>query len=72
MTDIERLIAAGEALYGRTWQAQLSDLLEIDPRRIRQWVDGSRPISHGIWLEISAELRKRGKNALDLAKDLQM
>ncbi|MEQ1696983.1 MAG: hypothetical protein ABL901_14195 [Hyphomicrobiaceae bacterium] len=70
MTDAERLTSIGEALYGRTWQAQIASLLDVDPRRVRQWLSGDRPIPVGAWPELRAELRLRGKSALALADRL--
>jgi hypothetical protein len=60
----------GEALYGRTWQAQMCDLLRVDNRRVAHWLEGTRPIPDGIFTELADELRRRGKRALLLAEQL--
>lgn len=70
MTDIDSLTLIGEALYGRTWQAQMCDLLRVDNRRVAHWLAGSRPIPPGIWVELIAALRERGDAALKLADSL--
>jgi hypothetical protein len=70
MTDIDRLFLAGEALYGRSWQSQVADLLNVDTRRIRQWIAQERPIPSGIWHDLERALRGRGHAALALARVL--
>lgn len=44
----EQLQQAGQLLYGDQWQANLARDFKIDPRRIRQWLTGDRPISHWV------------------------
>lgn len=45
MDDIKQLLArVGVLLYGERWQSDLAKDLEIDPRRMRQWLAGERPI----------------------------
>ena len=67
LAPITRLILIGEALYGRTWQAQMCDLLQVDSRRVAHWIAGTRPIPDGIWAELTLALRARGNAALKLA-----
>lgn len=64
------LTAVGEALYGRIWQAQLSELLQVDSRRVRAWLSNERPIPDGVWKELAGELRRRGTRAMSLADQL--
>ncbi len=61
-----KLKAIGEALYGRSWQAQLADDLGVDRRRITHWLDGTRSIPAGVWgdLKIIAARRKAEVNAV--------
>jgi hypothetical protein len=46
----------GEALYGGNWQHQMSDLLEVNDRTIRRWVDGSAKVPQGVWNELFVRL----------------
>lgn len=46
---IDRLNAIGVALYGTQWQSDLARALNIDSRRIRQWLGNERPIPD--WLD---------------------
>lgn len=40
----ETLTAIGQVLYGTQWQSDLARALNIDSRRIRQWLNNERPI----------------------------
>lgn len=40
----ETLTAIGQVLYGTQWQSDLARALNIDSRRIRQWLNEERPI----------------------------
>lgn len=56
----EHLKKAGEALFGKRWQTDLANALELsDSRRIRQWMAGERKIPAGIWADVCALLRQR-------------
>jgi hypothetical protein len=49
MTDARSLLArAGVLLYGERWQSDLARDLGQDPRRLRQWIAGERPIPSDI------------------------
>jgi len=51
---------AGEALYGSRWQSALAhDVLDVDPRRVREWVARERPIPAGVWADVLNALRER-------------
>lgn len=58
----EQLKQAGELLYGNQWQSDLARALEVDARRVRDWLQERRPIPIGVKNEI-VELLK--KNSLD-------
>ena len=56
--------AAGVALYGTTWQRQISRDLGIDDRRVRNWAKlardgGSFRVSRGLVSDLIALLRRR-------------
>lgn len=38
MNNTEKLIKIGEGMFGKSWQAQLADLLEIDRRTVQSWI----------------------------------
>lgn len=45
----DQLITIGQALYGTQWQSDLARALNIDSRRIRQWLNDERPFPE--WLD---------------------
>lgn len=53
----EQLTAAGRALYGEQWQSNLARRLNIDSRRIRQWLKGERPLPEWLPSELAALLQ---------------
>jgi len=56
----EELMAAGRALYGDRWKAELARALGIsDGRRIRQWLSDDRPIPEGVWTDTANLLRQK-------------
>jgi hypothetical protein len=62
----ERLEKIGTTLFGQTWQTQLAKLLNVDSRRIRQWLALERPIKPEIWLEIKKIAQKHQTAINDL------
>ena len=38
----EKLKSIGQACFGRSWQAQLADRLQIDRRRVSNWAKGEK------------------------------
>jgi hypothetical protein len=65
----DELIAAGEALYGKQWQTDLSRALGLsDARRIRQWISGERPIPVGVWADLLGLLRHREMSIKSILK----
>ncbi|MDI5832520.1 hypothetical protein OCF84_21630 (plasmid) [Shewanella xiamenensis] len=54
------LMAAGQALFGDRWQTDLARELDLsDPRRLRQWLSGGKPIPISVWSDICSLLRDR-------------
>ncbi|UYZ74519.1 helix-turn-helix domain-containing protein [Moraxella bovis] len=45
----DQLTAIGTALYGTQWQSDLARALNVDSRRVRQWLKEERPIPD--WLD---------------------
>ncbi len=56
----EKLTECGLALFGNAWKSSLAGALNVDPRRITHWLDGTRPVPEGVWADIKmlAEQRK--------------
>lgn len=67
----DELIEAGEALYGKGWKSAVANLLGIDYRRIKHWLDQTRPIPAGVRVELISELRRRSKHAHAIANKLE-
>lgn len=61
MTDSERLTIIGQAIYGRSWQSQIADDLLVDRRSVNHWLNGTRTMPNGIWLELNELALKRIK-----------
>lgn len=60
---IELLTQIGEALYGTQWQTDLARALGLkDPRSIRYWVSGNRPIPKNLAPELIALLKSNEKD----------
>jgi hypothetical protein len=59
--DADKLTECGQALFGNAWKSSLAEALNVDPRRITHWLDGTRPVPAGVWADIKmlAEQRKR-------------
>lgn len=57
----EKLTKCGVILFGNAWKSSLAEALNVDPRRITHWLDGTRPVPEGVWVDIKllAEQRKQ-------------
>ena len=57
----EKLTDCGVILFGNAWKSSLAEALNVDPRRITHWLDGTRPVPEGVWVDIKllAEQRKQ-------------
>ncbi|WP_337081496.1 transcriptional regulator [Acinetobacter pittii] len=67
----EQLQIAGRILYGQQWQTDFARAVKVDPRRVRQWLSGDRPIPPGIRAEVVKLLLENSQNALSFANILQ-
>lgn len=67
----EQLRLAGTLLFGQSWQTDFARAINVDPRRVRQWLSGDRPIPAGLWLEIVELLRSNSKDTAAYADNLQ-
>ncbi len=74
MSSIQKLETAGRALYGKTWQTQLSANLvnskgnPLDHRRLQHWVAGTVPVPEWVWPQIEGLAKKRIKEIEDFLK----
>ena len=65
-----QLERAGNLLYGDRWQTDLARALEINDRRVRQWMSIERPIPPGVWADIAALLRHRQQAGALLLREM--
>lgn len=66
INEHSKLTKCGNALFGKTWQSQIAEALNVDSRRIRQWLAGERPVPDGVWSEIKVLAEQRKKQIEDL------
>lgn len=52
----EQLTEIGQALYGTQWQSDLARALNIDSRRVRQWLNDERPLPDWLGGELKVML----------------
>lgn len=67
----EQLRIIGEALYGERWQSDIARDLNVDSRRVRQWLASERPIPAGIWVELAAKMRQRKQTIAGLLSSFE-
>lgn len=67
----DHLRVIGEALYGERWQSDIARDLNVDSRRVRQWLASERPIPAGIWVELAAKLRQRKQTIAGLLSSFE-
>lgn len=65
-----QLERAGRLLYGDRWQSELARALDINDRRVRQWMAKERPITAAIWADIAGLLRQRQQEGIALLAEL--
>ncbi|WP_058912855.1 DUF1870 family protein [Entomohabitans teleogrylli] len=68
----EKLIAAGEAAFGKRWQTDMAAALSVSDRTIRNWVSGKYQIPDLVSADITVMLKNRKKNideALTMIKE---
>ena len=66
----EELRKAGELLFGNQWQSDLARALEVDSRRVRDWLQERRPIPVGVKTEIIELLRQNSLETANYAESL--
>lgn len=69
MTNLEKLTAAGEMVFGDKWQSPLSRLLDINDRSMRRYVAGKSRPPYTDTLIDALELKKQQiESAIELVK----
>jgi len=68
----DQLRHAGELLYGNQWQSDLARALEVDARRVRDWLQERRPIPVGVRVEIIQLLKQNSLDTANFAKALDI
>lgn len=63
----EQLRQAGEILYGTQWQSDLARALDVDARRVTDWLQERRPIPVGIRNEIILLLKEKSRKSVEYA-----
>lgn len=66
-----QLIQAGQALYGERWQTDLAKALNIDSRRVRQWLSDERPTPIWLTAELIVLLEKNSQQTTTLAEQFK-
>ncbi|WP_052688432.1 hypothetical protein [Xanthomonas albilineans] len=68
--DVVCLVRVGHALFGNRWQSDLARALDVDDRRVRQWLSGDRKLQVGVWADIAGLLRQRPQEILALLREI--
>ncbi|MEG0810452.1 MAG: hypothetical protein RSF85_09835 [Lactococcus sp.] len=66
----EQLKQAGELLFGNQWQSDLARALDVDARRVRDWLQERRPIPVGVKNEVIELLRMNSQATAKYAETL--
>lgn len=54
-----KLIKLGEAAFGSSWQSQTARTINVDPRRVQQWVREDRIVPDGALADLTEVLKYR-------------
>lgn len=68
----DQLTAIGQALYGTQWQSDLARALDVNSRRVRQWLNDERPIPEWLSNELMGLLDKNIDECQRLQMELSM
>jgi hypothetical protein len=70
-TAPELIRAIGEALGGRNWQPELAEILEVNRRTIRRWLNAEDEPRAGVWTELLALMQERQSELTDLIRAVE-
>ncbi len=66
----ELLGRCGKALFGASWQSELSRALGVADRTVRRWAAGTSPVPESVAGEIAKLLSERGADIETLLREL--
>lgn len=49
MTTQELISRIGPALYGRNWQTELAETMQLNKRTVQRWIAGTAEPRLGVW-----------------------
>lgn len=67
--DNDKLEKIGKSLFGNSWKKATAEALDVDERRITHWLQATRPIPDGVWVDLKSIAEKRKseiQNSIDL------
>lgn len=68
VSGADDLTEIGRALFGERWQTDLASVLQVNPRRVREWIAGERSIPPALWPMLAATLKDHANRCRALAK----
>lgn len=71
LAERDLLARVGETLFGPRWQSDVARVLDVDSRRVREWLSGSRSIPPGIWADLATEADSRAADLRSVADELR-
>ena len=71
MTNNEKLIKAGHAAFGRNWQTELSERLDVNSRTVRHWVSGRNNVKDGVIEDVKLILLDRIEEIKEAKKEME-
>ncbi|QDJ13067.1 hypothetical protein CEP45_04020 [Mergibacter septicus] len=66
-----QLETAGRLMFGDKWISQMSEFLNVDYRRVKQWRRGDIEIPQGVISEIVDYLKKNAEKELQFAEKIE-
>lgn len=63
--DNDKLEKVSVALFGKSWEKELVDALDVDDITITAWLQCTRPIPHNVWVELGKIAKARKKDIQD-------
>lgn len=71
MTNNKKLIKAGQAAFGRNWQTELSERLNVNSRTVRHWVSGRNNVKEGVIDDVKLILLDRIDEIKEAKKEIE-
>lgn len=70
MTSADLIRAAGEALYGPRYEAELAIALGVNRRTVRRWKSGEDEPRAGVWTDLLTLMAERAEHLDDLVTEI--